>query len=1014
MQKKFTRRMSFGLTMAICCLCISGNATANDAGSKKFAAVTAATEKLNTVSGKLQNVAVTGRVVNETGQGLPGVTVVVKGTTIGTSTDVNGNFSLSVPSGNNTLVVSFIGYTTQEIAIGNRTSLAISLKPDTKTLQEVVVVGYGTQKKSDVTGSVTSVTSEDFVKGQVTTPEQLIQGKVAGVQITSNGGAPGSGSVIRIRGGASLFANNDPLIVIDGVPVASSGVSGAANPLSFINPEDIASFNILKDASATAIYGSRASNGVIIITTKKGAAGQKFAVNFGTQHSISTVPNTIDVLSSEEFRALINETGTTAQKALLGDANTNWQELIYRNAYTTDNNLSLSGAYKILPYRLSLGYLNQSGVLKTSNFERASLGVSLNPSFLDNHLTTNVNFKGAKTNSVFANEGAIGAAIIYDPTQPVYSSDNRYGGYRQWENNGTFNTLAPANPLSLLEQRNDRGEVNRWIGNVQLDYKFHFLPELRANLNIGTDRSESEGSTITAADHAPNTFGVETISRYAQKKKNDLFDFYLNYQKEMGTGGSRLDATAGYSFQDFVTEFPVFAFQDTEGNIIGEEPNYIPDHRPLRLRSYFGRLNYTLLDRYIFTGTLRYDGSSRWAEENRWGLFPSVAVAWRLSEENFLKDVTILSDLKLRLGYGVTGQQDLGDDRLFPYLARYTRGDNSAQYQFGNTFYPTFRAEGYDANIKWEETATYNAGLDFGFANNRVTGTLDYFFKDTKDLLAVITVPAGTNLTNELATNVGNLETRGLEAALNFVAVSSEKLNWNIGINGTYIDQKITSLSKVDDPSFTGYGVGGIAGGVGNTIQRYMVGFAPRAFYVYKQVYDENNRPIEGLYADLNGDGEITPEDRYLYKQPAATFSLGFNTQLNYRNFDLSMVLRGNFGNYVYNNVHSNLGARQSFSFPNYLNNVSRNVLETNFSNYQYFSDYYIENASFLRMDNISLGYNFGRFLNDKVGLRATANVQNVFVITNYQGLDPEVFSGVDYTLYPRPRVFTVGLNINL
>ena len=1011
MQKKSTKRISFGLTMALCCLYMSGNANASNGDGNLIVANHNKNAGL-AVHAKVQAVQVRGKVVNENGEGLPGVTVVLKGTTTGTSTDVNGNFTLSVPQAGGTLVFSYIGYTTQEVAIGNQTNFNVTLRTDTKALQEVVVVGYGTQRKSDVTGAVTAVTSEEFVKGQVTTPEQLIQGKVAGVQITSNSGAPGAGSVIRIRGGASLFANNDPLIVIDGVPVASSGVSGAANPLSFINPDDIASFNVLKDASATAIYGSRASNGVIIITTKKGEAGKKLGVNFTTQHSISTIPNTIDVLNGDEFRALVNEKGTNAQRDLLGAENTDWQDLIYRNAYITDNNLSLSGTYGFLPYRVSLGYLNQDGVLKTSNFERGTLGVNLSPTFLNDHLTANVNFKGAKTNSVFANEGAIGSAIIFDPTQPVYGPADKFGGYFQWEDEDGWNTLAPANPLSQLYQRDDRGEVNRWIGNVQLDYKFHFLPELRANLNVGTDRSDSEGSIVTSADYAPNTWGVQTISRYAQEKENNLFDFYLNYQKEFGTGKSRVDATAGYSFQEFISESPDFAFRDAEGNVLGEEPDFIPAYSQVRLKSYFGRLNYTLLDRYIFTGTVRYDGSSRFSEDNRWGVFPALAFAWRINEESFLKNSSVITDLKLRLGYGVTGQQDIGPE--FPYLARYTRGDNTAQYQFGNTFYPTFRAEGYDTGIKWEETTTYNVGMDFGFANNRITGSLDYFFKDTEDLLAEINVAAGTNLTNRLFTNVGNMETQGLEAAVNFTAIDKERFTWNVGINGTYINQEITNLSKVANPDFEGYDVGGITGGVGNTIQKYRVGYAPFAYYVYKQVYDENGNPVEGLYADLNGDGVISPEDRYLYKKPAASFNMGFNTQVTYGNWDLSAVLRANFNNYVYNNVYSNLGARQSYSFSGYLNNVSRNVLETDFERYQYFSDYYIENASFLRMDNITLGYNFGRVFNEKVGLRATASAQNLFVITDYNGLDPEVFSGIDYSLYPRPRIFTLGLNVNL
>jgi TonB-dependent starch-binding outer membrane protein SusC len=960
-----------------------------------------------------QDVAVTGRVVDDQGAALPGVTVVLKGTTRGTSTNANGDFSLSVPASGGTLVLSFIGFATQEVAIGNQTNLNITMRTDTRALQEVMVIGYGTQRKSDVTGAVTAVTSEDFVQGQITTPEQLIQGKVAGVQITPNGGAPGSGSRIRIRGGGSLNANNDPLIVIDGVPIDNSGVAGSANPLNFLNPNDIESFNILKDASATAIYGSRASNGVIIITTKKGTVGQKMGVTFTTQHSISRISNKVNVLSADEFRNVVNERGTPSQAALLGNANTDWQDQIYQTAYTADNNLSVDGSVGILPYRVSLGYLNQEGVLRTGKFERGSIGVNLNPRFLDDHLTVNLNYKAARTNSKFADEGAIGAAVAMDPTQPVRSGSDNFGGYFQWlDANGRYNPLATRNPVSMLEQRDDRGEVNRHIGNVQLDYKLHFLPDLRANLNLGFDRSKSTGTTFWPAEFAPEAPNNGRINRYEQEKKNNLFDFYLNYVKDLSGINSRIDATAGYSFQEFESESPQFISTDAVGVPLTDVEAGLPTNNINRLRSYFGRLNYVLLDRYILTATVRRDGSSRFSGDNRWGTFPALALAWRINEEAFLRNSTAISELKLRLGVGVTGQQDIGP--FFPYLARYSVSDNTAQYQFGNQFYNLLRPEGYDAGIKWEETTTYNAGIDFGFANNKFNGSLDYYFKDTKDLLALISIPAGTNLVNELITNVGNLETRGLEAALNYNAISTEKVNWTIGINGTYQKRKITNLSLIEDPDFEGYPVGGIAGGVGNNIQIRTVGFAPDVFYVYKQVYDEQGNPIEGLYADLNGDGVISEADRYRYKKPEADFFFGINSQLNYGNWDLSMVMRGSIGNYMYNNVFSNTGAYRGFMFPGYLSNVSPNVRETNFMNYQLFSDYYMENASFLRMENINLGYNVGRIFNDKANLRLNANLQNMFVITKYRGLDPEIASGIDNNFYPRPRVYMLGLTVNL
>lgn len=958
----------------------------------------------------VQEQTVRGTVTDENGSPLPGVAVVVKGTTRGTSTDANGNFTLAVPA-NATLVVNYIGFTSQEVQVGNRANLSITLQPDTKALQEVVVVGYGTQKKSDVTGAVTAVTSEEFVKGQNTTPEQLIQGKVPGVQITTNGGAPGSGSRIRIRGGASLNASNDPLIVIDGVPVDNAATSGAANPLNFLNPNDIESFNVLKDASAAAIYGSRASNGVIIITTKKGKAGQKLSVNLSTQNSISVVNDEVDVLSADEFRAVVNERGSASQRELLGEASTNWQDLIYRNAFTTDNNLSVSGAYKVLPYRVSVGYLNQEGVLKTSEFERITGAISLNPSFFNEHLKVNLNYKGAKTNSRFADQGAIGAAVAFDPTQPVYV-ENEFGGYFQWlDANGNYNPLATRNPLSMLKQRTDKGEAYRSIGNIQLDYKFHFLPDLRANLNLGYDRSESDGYTLTPANFAPDAPSGGRRTQFEQTKTNELVDFYLNYVKELQGLSSRIDATAGYSFQDFENDRPNFVPTNAAGVPLSDQEPGLPNNQIYRLKSYFGRLNYSLMDRYLLTATVRYDGSSRFSEDNRWGTFPALALAWRVNEEDFLKSSSTVSNLKLRLGYGITGQQDIGE-RFFPYLPRYSYSDNTAQYQFGNDFINLFRPEGYDTGLKWEETTTWNAGIDFGFLNNRITGSLDYFFKDTKDLLALVAVPAGTNLTNELITNVGNLETKGLEAVLNFVAIDNEKLTWNIGLNATFQDREITSLSKVEDDSFEGYPVGGIAGGTGNNIQINTVGYAPNSFYVYKQVYDQSGKPIEGLFADLNEDGVINEQDKYRYKNPEADVYLGINSDVAYGNWNLSFVARGSIGNYMYNNVYSNLGAYRSFSFPGYLSNVSSNVNETNFQEFQYFSDYYVENASFLRMENISLGYDFGRLFDETLTLRLSANFQNVFVITDYNGLDPEIAGGIDNNFYPRPRMYTLGLNI--
>ncbi|HEY8917335.1 MAG TPA: SusC/RagA family TonB-linked outer membrane protein, partial [Chitinophaga sp.] len=753
---------------------------------------------------------ISGKVTDETGQPLPGATVFIKGTNQNTIAGPDGSFKLPVTNGNVTVVIRMIGYQPIErpFTISGALQQDFQLSADTRGLNEVVVVGYGTQKKSDLTGSITAISSKDFNKGTVTTPEQLITGRVAGVQISSNGGAPGAGSRIRIRGGSSLNASNDPLIVVDGVPLDNAEVKGTSNPLSFINPNDIETFNILKDASATAIYGSRASNGVIIITTKKGKVGDQLRVNFSTINSLSQKEGIVPVLSADQFRQVVNEHGTAAQKALLGTANTNWQDAIYRTAFSTDNNLNLSGAIRSLPYRVSVGFTNQDGILKTSSMRRQSASISLSPHLLDDHLKIDLNVRGAITNSRFADQEAINAAVAFDPTQPIHTN-NAFGNYFEWldptTNNTAPNTLATRNPLSMLELKNDKGEVKRSLGNIAFDYKFHFLPELRANLNLGYDVSKTEGRTLVPAN-AGNLFnrGGKNMP-YSQTRNNKLLDFYLNYAKDLKSISSRIDVTGGYSYQDFIRSEPTYADLNAKGDTINAAG--VPFKTQNTLVSFFGRLNYTLLDRYLLTVTVRRDGSSRFRQH--WGTFPSAALAWRINQEAFLKNSKTISDLKLRIGYGVTGQQDFGGLLTdYPYLPRYILSDPTAQYQFGNSYYLTLRPEGYDANIKWEETKTYNAGLDFGFLNNRISGSVDYYVKKTKDLLSVIPVAAGSNLTNQLLTNVGNIETKGIEFTLNATPISTKDFNWDAGFNFTYNNIKITNLTKVQDPKAQGIPIG--------------------------------------------------------------------------------------------------------------------------------------------------------------------------------------------------------------
>ena len=998
-----------------------------------------------------QDRVVTGKITDsKDASPIVGATVTVKGGTAGTQTDTQGNFQLRVPAGATTLVVSSVGYGSREVPIGTE-SLQVALEQRNAALNEVVVVGYGTARKRDLTGSVVAVTSKDFNKGAIVTPEQLIAGKVAGVQITSNGGAPGAGSTIRIRGGASLNASNDPLIVIDGVPIDNGGIAGTANALAMINPNDIESFNVLKDASATAIYGSRASNGVIIITTKKGRMGDP-RFNFSTQNSVSTLPKKADVLTADEFRAYIKSHGTTSQAALLGTASTDWQDEVYDNAFTTDNNISVTGSLKKLPYRVSLGYLSQDGLLRTGNLRRTSAAINLNPTIFKN-LRIELNLKGSLGSSRFADEGAIGNAVRFDPTKPVLSGNKKYGGYYEWLDASSITglrKLAPLNPVGQLEQRTDKSDVQRSLGNIQLDYKLHFFPDLRVNLNLGYDISRGEG-TIFIPDSAASSYlrsrdakhgGVD--NKYEQKKSNTLLEAYLNYVKDIREINSRVDVIGGYSYQDFsttnyfaerdpngvlyqkpdgsldtarltnATRWNPYSDRTTDGYLVAF-PTFAFDKPQNRLISFFGRFNYSYKGKYLLTGTIRRDGSSRFSEENRWGWFPSAALAWRIKEESFLENSRTFSDLKVRLGYGVTGQQEgIG---LYDYIPRYSLSNAQAQYQFGNTFYQMYRPAGYNPNLKWEQTSTYNIGLDYGFFNGRVSGTLDFYIKQTEDLLSVVDQPAGTNFSNKVFANIGEMENKGIELSVNSQLVRDRELSVDLGFNVTYNKNKITRLTFTNDPNFPGNLTGGIAGGVGSTIQIQSVGYPRSSFYVYQQIYNKNGKPIESLFEDRNRDGLVNNDDLYRYKSPDPEWFLGAYSNATWKKWDGSFTVRANLGNYMYNNRFSNTGVQRNLIDPlGYLANGSRNVLETDFTGNgdKYFlSDYYIENASFLRMDNINIGYNAGDIIHKNTNLRVGVTVQNVFVITDYRGIDPEVSGGIDNNFYPRPRNFVLSANLN-
>ncbi|WP_456461719.1 SusC/RagA family TonB-linked outer membrane protein [Lutibacter sp.] len=960
---------------------------------------------------------VTGKVTEKaTGSELPGVGIIIKGTTKGTSTDFDGKYSLENVKKGDVLVFSYIGFTTLEITVGDNTTINVALEQDTETLNEVVIIGYGTTTVKDATGSITSVKPKDLNRGVIISPDQMLTGKVAGIQVISNGGAPGSGSTIRIRGGASLNASNDPLFIIDGVPVDKDGISGLRNPLNTINPNDIESYTILKDASATAIYGSRASNGVIIITTKKGSA-DGFKGTYSSNFSVNENINTVDALSSNQFRDYVNTYGLPSDIALLGSANTNWQNEIFRTGYGTDHNLSLRGGTENLRIRGSIGYTSQEGTLLTSKLERSTFSLSIASKLLDDHLKIDLNTKVSMINNRFADTGAISNAIGFDPTKPVYDSASPYGGYFQWlqPNGNPVAVGAPRNPVALLKQRNNSSNATRSIGNIQFDYKMHFLPELRANLNLGYDVSNSYGDDSTfdsATASSVELAKLGNITHYEQSKKNILSDFYLNYAKDLKSINSSIDVMAGYSYQNFINEG--FNKNNIQDPTLTETFDY---YNELNLQSFFGRLKYAFADKYLVTLTYRRDGSSRFSKENRWANFPSAAFAWKIYEEPFLKDSKTFSNLKLRLSWGITGQQDIGS--YYPAIATYLAGTNTAQYQFGSSYITTFRAEPFNTTLKWEETETYNAGLDFGLFDDYLTGSIDAYFRRTKDLLNFIPFPGGSSLSNAGDANIGKMENKGIEFMLNIKPIRTDDLNLNVGLNFTYADTEITQLTTNDGPDYEGVPVGIFSGGVGNTVQVHSVGYAPSAFFVYQQVYDSTGKPIEGVYVDRNNDGVITIADKYRNEKPAADFTFGFTTDLNYKKWNFNMAWRGSVGNYAYNNVDSNLGFNHQLlnaAFPNVISNGVENVLETGFINggaERYLSDYYVQDASFLKLDNISVGYNFGNVLSEGSNLSIIGSAQNIITITDYKGLDPEVSGGIDYNIYPRPKIYMIGVNLN-
>lgn len=938
----------------------------------------------NSVSGKVTE--------QSTSLPLPGVNILIKGTATGTATDFDGNYQLNVNTGD-IIEFSYVGFVTQEITYNGQATIDVQLVEDAAQLDEVVVIGYGTTTKKDATGSVEAITSEDFTKGNIVTPENLLNGRVAGVSIKTSG-APGSGSEIRIRGGSSINASNDPLIIIDGLPISNDGVGGSRGILANINPNDIDSFSVLKDASATAIYGSRASNGVIIIVTKKGKS--TFSADVDTQYTFGSIPDKIDVFSADQFRDLIAERYPDRVDEL-GDANTDWQEEIFRNTVSAIHNVTLRGEIaKVLPTRFSFGTTRQEGLLQTSLFERRNLSLALNPTLFDDHLKINLNANMAFEDNRFADSGLIGSALVYDPTQPVYDPDSPFRGFYQ-HRNGTTLLSGTTNPVFNLLNTWNYGDANRVFGNLNFDYKFHFLPDLNFVLNLGYD--ETKGRYDNTAFYATNDEITGDLAYGNQIRTNRSLDGFLTYKK--GFTDWDTEFTAGYSYQKFTNS----GFNS--GNQLDplSLPNRFSDE-DIVLIGFFGRANLGFKDKYLLTMTYRRDGTSRFSKDNRWGDFPAAAFAWKISEEDFLKNSDVISDLKLRAGWGITGQQEINARALF--LSRYRAGDLNSQYQFNNVAISSVIPLEINPDIKWEETQTVELGLDYGLFNNRISGSLGVFQKDSKDLLFDAPVSDASNFSNRIIQNIGNLRIKGLEFSASGDVIQKQDMNLNLNFNATLLDREITELAFGQDVT-----TGGIAGGTGNFIQLFREGEAPNSFYVFKQLYDTSGNPIEGAYADLNGDNIINDDDRYLKDAPDAEVILGFQASFNYKNFDFAFNLRANIGNHVYNNVESSRAQYALIQDQQVLANIPRSVLETNFVNTSdvIISDLYVENASFLRMDNITLGYTFKDISKVLKSLRIWGGVQNVFTITDYSGLDPEVFGGIDNLIYPRPRNFLVGAN---
>ena len=998
---------------------------------------------LLTASSFAQSNAIKGQVKDASGEPVMGATITVNGKAVGI-TDMDGNFSVDAAPGTK-LTFTYLGMTPKTVQASK--NMIITMIDDSKSLNEVVVIGYGRAKKNDLTGSVTAIKPDEMSKGITSSASDMLVGKIAGVDVQTAGGQPGSGAQIRIRGGASLNASNDPLYVIDGLAIDNNTNKGMSNVLAMINPNDIESFTVLKDASATAIYGSRASNGVIIITTKKGRAGQRPTVTYNGDITISTIQKKYEVMNASEYKQALTSLGKDISSLGLGDADTDWQDEIFRTSVSTNHSLSIQGGLKDMPYRIGLGFEDNNGILKNSWMKRFYTSVNLAPSFLNKHLNFNFTAKYMfEKNRYVDDSSAINNALKMDPTQPVYGDGDKYkffGGYFQYAQDRSTSisdpnwmylpaTNVPVNPVAILDQNKHIAKAHDISSNLEVDYKIHGFEDLNLHAAIGAhyvDGKQNDNISKYSVELNNNYFGwYGTNHAY---KYNIEGKAYAEYAHKFGVHDIDIMAGAeqshyhstGYNFGSGIDEY----LRDNNPQMVDGEWNYV--HSPQYMKntlgkshnslvSYFGRLNYNLLDRYLLTATYRADGSSRFRNGKKWGYFPAAAFAWKINNEPFMKNVTWIDELKLRLGWGKTGQQDVGKD--FYYTPAYTVGNPYAQYPFGDTYYETLRPGAYNADLTWEKTTTYNAGLDFTALNGRFGVNVEGYYRKTTDLLSEVDIAGGTNFSNRLLKNIGSLENYGVELAFDVKPIVTKDFMWDVTYNVGWNHNEVTELDAGQHDYVWVPGKTATRGNNSTNLMINKVGEPANSFYVWQQVYDENGKPIEGLYVDRNADGKIDEDDRYCYKSPAPDVIMGLTTKFIYKNWDFSAAFHASIGNYVYYDfLSSKANLAEITDYGN--NNTTAEAINLGFTGStlkaNVYSDYFVRNASYLKCSNMTLGYSFPALI--KAGAekicsgRIYFTVQNPFIITKYKGLDPEVSSGIDRNLYPRPISFQLGLNLN-